>query len=692
MAFNAPVNGARSDRKQLHPGRRLRYRSERPRDFGDPPDGNGGGISDSDLARPGRVRAVGRRGDRCRHQARQLRSFMATRSSFFATKPPTPADSSKCPALPRGVFRQNQYGATLSGPIAPSTYFFASYRGPAQPLRGGDAASGAGCGRSRRRFLRRPDHLRSIHAHVGGHAIAVSEQHDSRQPHRSRRPRNIWPLYEPLPNAVARQWIELRGFDAQSRPLRQRLHAAGSRLGSSAAVCSFATPSTTSVPIWPDRFPRCPPSRTRAPNRPPSDTRSRGASWVNEAHFSFTRLRVFDLPESAFGTNVLANLGITRPVHQSIHLRSARPHRHRLRDRAGFRRIFRKCSATTPGISPTDSREPADATPGRPGFSSRTSPWPICRACSCVGISSSTARTRTIRPIRTTPATRSPIFCWAIPAQTQRAVGNAQAYLRHNNYAAYIQDDWRLTPRITISAGLRYEYFAPFTEDRGNLLEPGLLDAARRAGVAACVPAASIPTIRISLPRIGLAARLPRIFGEFARHRVSRRLWHLLQPRASHRDLRSAAQWRAQPVQPARRTRCRCSPSRTDFRKPAPPDFPATSASIKNAPTPYVQQWSASIQHELPGDTLFEIAYVGTKGTDLGRFRRFNTPAHVEIGQDLPPRPGDLQSLRTFPELGTIFQDQHIGQLHLSFAADQGREAIHASALIHREFRVGEIH
>ena len=48
------------------------------------------------------------------------------------------------------------------------------------------------------------------------------------------------------------------------------------------------------------------------------------------------------------------------------------------------------------------------------------------------------------------------------------------------------------------------------------------------------------------------------------------------------------------------------------------------------------------------------------KGTELGRFRRFNTPAHVETGENLPPRPGDLQSLRTFPELGTIFQREHL--------------------------------
>src|SRR5207302_9338341 len=78
-----------------------------------------------------------------------------------------------------------------------------------------------------------------------------------------------------------------------------------------------------------------------------------------------------------------------------------------------------------------------------------------------------------------------------------------------------------------------------------------------------------------------------------------------------------------------------------------------------HARTPYMQQWNASIQQELPAGILFEIAYIDSKGTDLGLYRRFNTPAHVETGENLPPRPGDLQSLRTFPELGPIVQIQH---------------------------------
>jgi hypothetical protein len=73
-----------------------------------------------------------------------------------------------------------------------------------------------------------------------------------------------------------------------------------------------------------------------------------------------------------------------------------------------------------------------------------------------------------------------------------------------------------------------------------------------------------------------------------------------------------------------------------------------------------VQQWNAGFQHEFAGHILGEVSYVGSKGTDLGRFRQFNTPLQTETGADLPPRPGDLQSLRTWPSLGEIIQRQHI--------------------------------
>jgi outer membrane receptor protein involved in Fe transport len=32
------------------------------------------------------------------------------------------------------------------------------------------------------------------------------------------------------------------------------------------------------------------------------------------------------------------------------------------------------------------------------------------------------------------------------------------------NLAAYVQDDWRLTPKLTVNLGLRYAYVSPMKE------------------------------------------------------------------------------------------------------------------------------------------------------------------------------------------------------------------------------------
>ncbi|HUK48901.1 MAG TPA: carboxypeptidase-like regulatory domain-containing protein, partial [Terriglobales bacterium] len=55
-------------------------------------------------------------------------------------------------------------------------------------------------------------------------------------------------------------------------------------------------------------------------------------------------------------------------------------------------------------------------------------------------------------------------------------------------------------------------------------------------------------------------------------------------------------------------------------------------AALDNFPPPYVQQWNLDIQRQLPGDSLIDVAYAGSKGTNL--------PAH---SQDLDQMP--LQDL-----------------------------------------------
>ena len=73
-------------------------------------------------------------------------------------------------------------------------------------------------------------------------------------------------------------------------------------------------------------------------------------------------------------------------------------------------------------------------------------------------------------------------FLLGLPQTTSVQFGDPSNYFRSWVYDGFIQDDWRATAHLTILYGLRYEYFAPFTEKYGHLSDltfgPGFSSAA----------------------------------------------------------------------------------------------------------------------------------------------------------------------------------------------------------------------
>lgn len=225
---------------------------------------------------------------------------------------------------------------------------------------------------------------------------------------------------------------------------------------------------------------------------------------------------------------------------------------------------------------------------------------------------------------------------------------NGTVGLRRTDWGLYVQDHWKVTRKLTINFGLRYELSAdyPQSEVANRLVQ---FDLAK--GTWAPIGQGGFPggsgikdDLNNFAPRLGVAYRI-------AEKTVMRAAYGIYYTPISV-DIGNSLASQAPIV-----TNTLVANNQNDFAGARGfPDGPLRQADpnatglVRSGITPdfnigYMQQWNFALERELPGQQVLTVAYVGTKGTGLHQKINYNQAV---------PGDGTVNSRRRWPQHAAV--------------------------------------
>ena len=216
-------------------------------------------------------------------------------------------------------------------------------------------------------------------------------------------------------------------------------------------------------------------------------------------------------------------------------------------------------------------------------------------------------------------------FLLGLPTTSALAFGTAETHLHDAAYDAYVSDDWRFGPALTMNVGVRWEYEAPFTEASERLVNLDLAPNFRAISpVLATHPVGSLsglsyPTSLVRPDKRGFEPRLATSWRPVAGSSlVIRSSYGLYRNLGVYQPL---ALLLAQQPPLAKTFSVQNGPlTPLTLANPFPSSLPTTSNTFavdSNFRTGYVHTWQASVQRDFPASLTVIAAYLGAKGGHL---------------------------------------------------------------------------
>ncbi len=201
-------------------------------------------------------------------------------------------------------------------------------------------------------------------------------------------------------------------------------------------------------------------------------------------------------------------------------------------------------------------------------------------------------------------------FLLGVPDASQLAFGNADKYFRSNAWDAYVSDDWRFRSGLSLTLGLRYEYNSPVTEKYGRLVNLAINGFYNTA--TPVVGGSPIQPDKNNLaPRFGFAWRpLPAssivIRGGYGVYYDSSQYQQIASQMAQQSPLSKSLRVQNSLINPL---------TLANGFVGSPTTTPNTYAVDPHFKVGYAQNWTVSVQRDMPFALQMVATYIGIKGT-----------------------------------------------------------------------------